>query len=324
MGHSFARCLILTGPTASGKSELAVELATRLDAEIVSMDSMALYRRMDIGTAKPTTEQRRWIPHHLIDVLEPWESASVAWWIDQVKGCVNEIEARGKRALFVGGTPLYLKVLLRGLFPGPPANEPIRTRLQEECKIHGAHFLHNRLRDIDPDKAQKLSPEDVRRVIRALEVWELTGKPISAWQREWNQPPKPAAESPQVFCLTLPREELYWRIDRRVDTMFAAGLVAEVEGLLTLEKPLSKEASQALGYKEVLAYLDSRQSLPDTIRAIQTRSRNFAKRQLTWFRSLPECCFFSRELTLAALGLTIQRSGNRSQEPGIKSQHGGT
>jgi tRNA dimethylallyltransferase len=184
---TYPQALVLTGPTGSGKSHLALELAERLGAEIVSMDSMALYRRMDIGTAKPTPDERRRVPHHLIDVLEPWESASVAWWLERAAACCRDITSRGKRPLFVGGTPLYLKALLHGLFDGPPADETIRRRLRDEAAASGAGALHARLAAIDPVSAARLHPNDVRRVIRALEVWELTGRPISDWQTQWKR-----------------------------------------------------------------------------------------------------------------------------------------
>ncbi len=184
--ETYPQALILTGPTGSGKSRLALDLAERLGAEIVSMDSMALYRRMDIGTAKPTSAERRRVPHHLLDVLDPWESASVAWWLQHALACCQDIVRRGKRPLFVGGTPLYLKALLHGLFDGPPADEAIRRRLSEEAAIHGSESLHARLAAVDPVSAARLHTNDLRRLIRALEVWELTGRPISAWQTQWN------------------------------------------------------------------------------------------------------------------------------------------
>jgi tRNA dimethylallyltransferase len=305
-GNVLAHSVILTGPTGSGKSELAIELASRIGAEIVSMDSMSLYRGMDIGTAKPSLERRGLIAHHLIDVLDPWESASVAWWLGQAKACVRDIEARGKRALIVGGTPLYLKILLRGLFRGPPANEEIRARLREESQQAGVKILHDRLREVDPAAARKLHPQDVRRVIRALEVWELTGRPISGWQSQWHDPQTVGESKPLVLCLELPRPDLYARINQRVECMFAEGLVDEADKLRRLPRPISREAAQALGYKEVFSYLDSQATLSQTVQAVQTRSRNFAKRQLTWFRSLPECRRLSRELTFAALGLTMK------------------
>ena len=242
----FRQALILTGPTGSGKSQLGVELAERLGAEIVSMDSMALYRGMDIGTAKPGPEERGRVKHHLLDVLEPWESASVAWWLAQAAVCCREIESRGKRVLFVGGTALYLKALLHGLFDAPPADLDLRRRLTEEADHQGPLALHRRLAVVDPAAAQRLHPNDVRRVIRALEVWELTGRPISAWQTQWSVSPAESSEAvssaDRCLWLDLPRQELFARIDRRVHHMIASGLVEEVR---RLQKPFP--ASQPRG-----------------------------------------------------------------------------
>ncbi len=304
----FARAFVLTGPTASGKTALAVELAERLGAEIVSVDSMALYRGLDLGTAKPTAEERRRARHYLVDVLEPWESASVAWWRQQAEACFREIEGRSRRVLLVGGTPFYLKVLLHGLFEGPPADADVRRRLHQEAETQGPHALHARLAAADAVTAGRLHPNDVRRVVRALEVLELTGRPLSAWQTQWPQAAAPPAEPavPQILWLNLPRDELYARIDARVDAMFAAGLLDEVRGLLTLPRPLSREARQALGYKEVLDHLAGGPDLPTTIAAVKTRTRNFAKRQITWFRHLPGCQPASRELTWALWDPTIR------------------
>jgi tRNA dimethylallyltransferase len=317
--ETFRDALILTGPTGSGKSRLALALAERLGAEIVAMDSMTLYRHMDIGTAKPAPEERRRVPHHLLDVLDPWESASVAWWLAQAAACCRDIQRRGKRPLFVGGTPLYLKALLRGLFDGPPADAAVRRRLTEEADRHGRQALHDRLARIDPAAAARLHPNDLRRVVRALEVWELTGRPLSAWQTQWRvadpdaiRNPPQGAHAPRsatirnCLCLDLPRPVLYERIDARVGRMFAAGLVEEVRALRRLQQPPGREARQALGYKEVFDHLDGRAGLEETVRRIQTRTRRFAKRQLTWFRHLPECRFVSEELTFAAWGLTIK------------------
>jgi tRNA dimethylallyltransferase len=299
----FRDALILTGPTGSGKTPLAVELAERLGGEIVSMDSMAVYRGMDIGTAKPTAEERRRVPHHLLDVLDPWESASVAWWLGEAHRCCQEIAARGRRALIVGGTPLYLKALLRGLFPGPPADETLRRRLEREAASAGPEALHGQLARVDPVAAGRLHPNDLRRVVRALEVWELTGRPISSWQLQWS----PAEGHPSCLCLTLPRAELYARIDARVMRMFADGLVDEVRALRSLPRPLSREAGQALGYKEVGLHLDGRASLEDTVTRVQARTRQLAKRQLTWFRHLPECRPVTGELTRALWAPTMDK-----------------
>jgi tRNA dimethylallyltransferase len=298
------QALILTGPTGSGKSQLALDLAGRLDVEIVSMDSMALYRRMDIGTAKPSAEERRRVPHHLIDVLEPWESASVAWWLERAAECCRVISARGKRPLFVGGTPLYLKALLHGLFKGPPADETIRCRLNDEAATVGGAVLHARLAAVDPVSAARLHPNDVRRVIRALEVWELTGRPISDWQTQWNKEIAHEHDG-RCFYLDLPRSQLYARIDARVEQMIGEGLVEEVRALRRLPRPLSREAAQAVGYKEMFAYIDGQTDLTETIQHIQRRSRRFAKRQMTWFRQLPACRPLRPELTFAAWGSTM-------------------
>jgi tRNA dimethylallyltransferase len=301
----YPQALILTGPTGSGKSQLALDLAQRLDAEIVSMDSMALYRRMDIGTAKPTAEERRRVPHHLLDVLEPWESASVAWWLRRAADCCANISERGKRPLFVGGTPLYLKALLYGLFDAPPAEETIRRRLYAEADALGGAALHARLAAVDPVSAARLHPNDVRRVVRALEVWELTGRPLSAWQTQWSTAANPPND-PRCLCLDRPRAELYARIDARVERMIAEGLVEEVRALRQLERPLSREAAQALGYKEMFAYLDGQADLTATVQRIQMRTRNFAKRQMTWFRRLPVRRIERPELTIDMWASTIE------------------
>ncbi|MFO0807941.1 MAG: tRNA (adenosine(37)-N6)-dimethylallyltransferase MiaA [Gemmataceae bacterium] len=299
----FRQTIVLTGPTGSGKSALALAFAEEVGGEIVAMDSMTLYRGMDIGTAKPTAEERARVPHHLIDILDPWEFATVAWWLERAVAAVRDIEARGKRAIIVGGTPLYLKALLFGLFEGPPRDPTLRGQLEAE----DATVLHRRLATVDPTSAQRLHPNDVRRVVRALEVWELTGRPISDWQTSWKSPPSdPFPQSrdekgdgarPLVVCLDLPRTELYSRIDRRVLTMMDAGWLDETRRLQALPRPLSREAAAALGYRELLTCLDGSSDLCTVVRLIQQRTRNYAKRQLTWFRHMPSCEFATAELT---------------------------
>ena len=226
------------------------------------------------------------MPHHLIDVLDPWESASVAWWLERAAECVRDIEGRGRRALIVGGTPLYLKALLYGLFDGPPADLELRQRLTEEAERLGSAALHAQLAAVDAASAARLHPNDVRRIIRALEVWQLTGRPLSAWQIQWRSS---APSTPWAVWLDLPREELYARIDRRVLQMIEAGLFDEAAALRRLPRPLSREAVQAAGYREAFAYLDGKATREETIRLIQTHSRQLAKRQLTWFRQMKEC-----------------------------------
>jgi tRNA dimethylallyltransferase len=281
----FHRAIYLTGPTASGKTEIGVALARRLDAEVLALDSMTLYRGMDIATAKPSLAARGGILHHLIDMIDPWESASVAAYRDWAAAAAWRVEQRGKRVLFVGGTPLYLKALLRGLFTGPAADPELRMRLDREALEHGEPALHSRLAALDPGAAARLHPHDRRRIVRALEVIELTGRPISDLQ---TQHERPAPRSVCVFALDLPRACLHDRINRRVLKFIEAGLVDEVRRLQAGSRPFSKEAAQAIGYREVIAMLAGQATLSQTIELVQTRTRQFAKRQVTWFRHLEE------------------------------------
>ena len=205
-------------------------LAERLNAEIISMDSMAIYRGMDIGTAKPSCELRDQIPHHLIDILDPTDVFSVSDYLVAAEECVNDIRTRGKEPLFVGGTPLYLKAMLRGMFEGPPADEEFRAEVAAEIDRVGIEALHQRLQQVDPLSAEKLHPNDVRRVIRALEVYKATGEPISHMQMQFDEG-RPADEA-KVFVISWPRTELHERINDRVERMFDAGFVEEVRSLL--------------------------------------------------------------------------------------------
>lgn len=283
----FAESIFLTGPTASGKTALASELAPRLDAEILSLDSMAVYRGMEIGVAKPSAAERAAAMYHLLDLVEPSQEFSVAEYLAAAERCVADIQQRGRRALFVGGTPLYLKALLRGLFAGPPANWEQRHELAQFAAAHGDRALHARLAAVDPVAAKKLHPNDTRRIIRALEVFDATGSPISRWQQQFDHA-RPASAS-AVFLLEWPRPELVRRIDQRVEAMFAAGLVDEVRGLLERGASFGRTASQAVGYRETLEFLRGERDLRATIELVKIRTRQFAKRQLTWFRSLSEC-----------------------------------
>lgn len=293
---TFADAWILTGPTGSGKSGLALALAERVNAEIIALDSMTLYRGMDIGTAKPSRADQARVRHHLIDVLDPWESANVAWWLDRAAEACRDIRSRGKKPLFVGGTPFYLKALLCGLFDSPPVDPTIRARLEAEAEEIGKVPLHEKLQRVDAKSAARLHPNDVRRVVRALEVFELTGQPISSFQQSWDNPSfadplKPPPAPAKIPCVVLewPREMLYHRINIRVEAMMQAGWLAEMEQLLLLTKPISQEAAQALGYRELVAVLRGELSREVAVETIQLRTRQFAKRQLTWFRSLPNC-----------------------------------
>jgi tRNA dimethylallyltransferase len=280
-------CWFLTGPTASGKTGVGIELARRLDAEIISLDSMALYRGMDIGTAKPSTEQQAAAVHHMLDVIGPAEEYSVARYLERAHSLIEDVRGRGHEVLFVGGTPLYLKSLLRGLFEGPPADWDFRRQVEDELRTVGHDALYQRLKQVDPVSAAKIHPNDTRRQIRALEVYKATGQPISHLQLQ-HEEGRPA-ESCRVFVLQRPREELHQRIDRRVDDMFTAGLVDEVRGLTQNGHSLGQTARQAVGYCEVLEHLAGRRDVEETRQRVKSRTRRFAKRQLTWFRSLSEC-----------------------------------
>ncbi len=283
--NPFHRALYLTGPTASGKSAVGVELARSIGAEVIALDSMTLYRGMDIGTAKPTPAERRDVPHHLIDVLDPWESASVAEYRTWAAGAIERIEDRGKPVVFVGGTALYLKALLRGLFTGPGADPEVRLRLEAEADRIGETALHAQLATVDPLSAARLHPNDRRRVIRALEVAEITGRPLSTFQTEHDQP---APAGVVVYALERPRPELHARIDQRVVQMLDHGLIDEVRALTEAPRPIGPVAARGVGYSEVIAYLAGHLSREEMIARIQARTRQFAKRQGTWFRGLAE------------------------------------
>lgn len=287
-----SKCLFLCGPTACGKTALSLALAERLGAEILSLDSMTLYRGMDIGTAKPSLAEQARIPHHLIDILDPHEEYSLADYLTAAEACCRDIVARQRRPLFVGGTGLYLRGVLRGVFAGPAANWALRKELEEQLSRDGGVALHRELQRIDPVTAIRLHPNDARRVIRAIEVFRLTGRPLSDHHEELARPEQ---DRPRyVYWLSPPREWLYQRINDRVELMFQQGLVNEVRHLKELPHGLGQTARQGLGYKEVLDWLESSGRETDAppahlIDLIQTRTRQFAKRQHTWFRNLEEC-----------------------------------
>ncbi|MCA9182589.1 MAG: tRNA (adenosine(37)-N6)-dimethylallyltransferase MiaA, partial [Planctomycetales bacterium] len=276
----------LTGPTSSGKTTLAIAVAERLGAEIISLDSMAIYRGMDIGTAKPTGEQRAQVPHHLLDVVEPTESFSVSSYVLAAHSVAEDIRARGKRVLVCGGTPLYLKSLIRGLFLGPQADWEFRSAIESYLADHGGDALRQRLSQVDPLLAHKIHPHDHRRMIRALEVAKVTGQPLSHWQEQFETPADPM-DFP-VAVLQLDRAWLHQRINQRVEAMLTGGLVDEVSGLLTQHGQLGRTAAQAVGYREVIDHLNERTTLAETTVLIQAHTRQFARRQEIWFRGLKE------------------------------------
>jgi len=272
--------LVITGQTASGKERLAVAVAGRIGGEIVSADSMKVYRGMDAGTAKASADQRQAAAHHLLDVADPAETFSAARWLALAEETISAIHARGRTPLVSGGTPLYLKALLEGLFKGPSADPAIRQRLQAEAERLGTPALHGRLATVDAAAAARIHPNDLRRITRALEVWELTGSPISGLQKQWGT--RRPRYRPLVVAVRRTREDLTRRIEARVRRMLDAGLVEEVRRLASRPEGLARGPRQALGYAEVLNLLDGRLPPGDLAAAIVAHTRQFARRQLTW------------------------------------------
>jgi tRNA dimethylallyltransferase len=275
--------VFLVGPTAVGKSAVALELARLIEVEIVSADSMQVYRGMDIGTAKPTVAERACVPHHLIDVCEVSDAFDAKRFVDLASQIIASIHARGNTALVVGGTGLYVRALRHGLFEGPSRNEELRARLE---KMNTAQ-LFEELRGVDPETAQRIDRHNPRRLVRALEVFHETGQPISVLQRQWlNDEPKNNA-SP-LFCLSRDRDDLHARIEKRIDEQVAAGWVEEVRRLLPQGVEKNATAMQAAGYRELIAHVRGDLSLDEAVALIKTRTRQLAKRQLTWFRREPQ------------------------------------
>lgn len=275
----------VVGPTASGKTSLALDLAERLDTEIVSADSMQVYQGMEIGTAAPTAEERARVPHHLVSFLDPRDHFSAGDFQRSAREVVSRLNAQGKPAVVVGGSGLYLRALIDGLFPGPTKDEAVRERLHREADELGVESLYRRLVEIDPEYARVILPGDLRRIVRALEVYELTGTPLSTLHREHREAAEPL-EAVQV-ALDLPRAELYTRIDARVEAMVKVGFLDEVRALLDrgYEDRLLKLRS--LGYREMTAHLKGELSFDEAFDLMKRNTRRFAKRQLVWFRPDP-------------------------------------
>jgi tRNA dimethylallyltransferase len=271
--------LVVIGATASGKSALAVELAARAGGELLSVDSMQVYRHMDIGTAKPTADERVRVRHHLIDLVEPNETFTVARFIEMADGTIADAAARTVPLVATGGTPLYYKALFEGLFDGPGASAEIRDRL----RLLSNDELHARLAQVDPAAATRLHRNDTKRLIRALEVHELTGLPISSLQAEWGE--AAAERYPAVWIgLDWDRDVLNRRINTRVKAMMEAGWLEETNGLLSRYGELSKTAAEATGYAELIAHLHGRGKLDDAVEQIKIATRQLARRQMKWFR----------------------------------------
>lgn len=272
--------LVLAGPTAVGKSEIALLLAEALHGEIVSVDSMQVYRGLDIGTAKPSSAEQALVPHHLINIVALSESFDAARFVEMARPAISGIQERGRVPILCGGTGLYFKALLEGLGPAPPGDPSARSKLESMALPD----LLQELAAVDPETYQRIDRQNPRRVIRALEVTRLTGKPFSRQRASWSQSAQIDREAGRLWVLTRTRDDLRRRIEARVEEMFHRGLVAETKELLERGLGENRTASQALGYKQVIQFLNGARSLPETIELVKTRTWQFAKRQLTWFR----------------------------------------
>lgn len=281
--NRIGKIICVVGPTASGKSALAVRLAEELCGEVVGCDSMQLYRGMDIGTAKATKEEMHGIPHHMLDILEVSEAFSVSDYVDLAEKCASDICSRGKIPIFCGGTGLYIDSFTSGLAFGEYGSLPeYRAELEEYASQNGAEALHGLLSEADPESAEKIPFANVKRVIRALEVYKATGTPISVWNRRAVENAKPK-DALYIGITYRDRQKLYDRIDKRCDIMLENGILAETERLCKMGLRQSSTAGQAIGYKEFYPYLDGTAALDECVERLKINSRRYAKRQLTWF-----------------------------------------
>ena len=291
------KLVVITGPTASGKTALGVMLAQRLGGEVVSADSMQIYRGMDIGTAKPTPEEMQGVPHHMIDIADPTENYSVSRYAKEAAACVDDILARGKLPIVVGGTGLYIDSLIAGrTFADGTADTALRQELSERYDEIGGEGLLGELRKVDPERAAKLHPADKKRIVRAMEVYILTGKTITQHDAETRTVP-PRYDAAKIALDFAVRQDLYDRIDRRVELMVRQGLFDEVRALLAAGVPADCTAMQAIGYKEAVAAVRGEAAPQDAVAAIQLASRRYAKRQLTWLRRDADLFWLRHEKT---------------------------
>jgi len=296
---------VIVGPTASGKSELGIRIALASAGEIINLDSVQVYRGLYVATAKVPVEERRGVPHHLIDIAEPTENFTAGDYAELAAQVIAEIESRARMAILVGGTGFYLRALVRPLFEGPKTDLKLRNRLVRLRDLRGEEHIHKLLRRVDPQSASRISPRNWSRAMRALEVYFQTGSPISEVQL---QTPEPPAFAPRirVIALSPPRVELYDKINLRADQMFENGLVEEVESLIKSGIPPDAKAFQAHGYRRVVEYLQGRRTREDALNQMKLDTRHYAKRQLTWWRAWPDVKWIYRfgdeEAALAEAG----------------------
>ena len=288
------RLVVISGPTASGKSEIAVELARKIGGEIISADSMQVYRHMDIGSAKITLEEMMGVPHYMIDVAEPTENFDVARFAEEAKAHVRDIQMRGKVPILCGGTGFYIQAVTRDIdFTESGSDEAYRSELAKYAETHGNEALHARLREIDPESADAIHANNVKRVIRALEYYRQTGEKIS--EHNIRESERPSPYDLHFYVIHCDRQALYDRIDRRVDFMMDMGLIDEVMYLKAMGLTRDMVSMRGLGYKEMLDYLDGVYDLEEAVRILKRDSRHYAKRQLTWFKREKEAVWIRRE-----------------------------
>ncbi|HAC90318.1 MAG TPA: tRNA (adenosine(37)-N6)-dimethylallyltransferase MiaA [Planctomycetaceae bacterium] len=306
-------CWYLTGATSSGKSPLALAIAQRTNAEIISMDSMAIYKGMNIGTAKPTLEDQRLVPHHQLDIVVPSQTYSLSEYVASTHKIAAEIHSRGRNVLICVGTPLYLKSLLRGLFLGPAADWQFRKSVEQDIERYGTQALQERLKQVDPILANKLHPNDHRRMIRALEVARITGRPLSHWQEQFETPA--AVNDCPSMVLKIDRAWLHELINARVLRMLEQGFEQEVVGLVHSYGQLSRTARQAVGYREMLDKLAGNTTASEMIELIRAHTRQFARRQEIWFRGLSELHPLTTQPGIQVQQLAEQAIQSFSQHP---------
>lgn len=305
-----ARILVIGGPTASGKSALALELAEQLHGELICADSLTVYRGLDIGSAKPSAADRQRVPHHLLDIRDPQQPFTAADFRQEALPVIADILRRGRRPMVVGGTGLYLRVLLGGLAEAPGEDPLLREQLKRRAEQEGGAALLEELRRVDPLTAERCHPNNLIRILRALEVWYASGRPLSAWQQQHAFGDAPY--SPLFIWLNHPREALYQRIDQRVETMLAAGLVTEVRGLLAAGVADDAKPLQAIGYKEVVSHLAGEIDGAQMSELIKRNTRRLAKRQITWFKGEPaaeEVAYPQNSATILSTVSTFFREG---------------
>ena len=297
-GASKKKIVVICGPTGSGKTGLAIQLAREFNAEIVGADSMQIYRTMDIGTAKPTPAEQAAAPHHMIDIVDPDQDFDAARYANMADACIEGIVSSGRAAFVVGGTGFYIKALLYGLFEQGSSDPVVRRRLKQQAEEQGAAVLHRRLEDIDREAAGRIHPNDTYRIIRALEVFTATGESLSAYQQRhgFRQPRFHVLE----IGVTWPRELLYERINRRVDAMMAQGFLDEVRQLLAKGYTRDLKSMQSLGYRHLAAVLEDGLPLDDAVTALKRDHRRYAKRQLTWFGARQTICWITPDQATAA------------------------